>query len=56
MMRDEIEIGGADQVGRTDQREERLAAQVAGVQNALATAIGGSVQFANCTILGADYA
>jgi acetyl-CoA C-acetyltransferase len=30
-------------------------AQVAGVQNALATAIGGSVQFANCTILGADY-
>jgi acetyl-CoA C-acetyltransferase len=31
------------------------AAQVAGVRNALATAIGGSVQFANCTILGADY-
>jgi acetyl-CoA C-acetyltransferase len=29
--------------------------QVAGVQNALATAIGGSVQFVNCTILGADY-
>jgi acetyl-CoA C-acetyltransferase len=31
------------------------AAQVSGVQNALATAIGGSVQFVNCTILGADY-
>jgi acetyl-CoA C-acetyltransferase len=30
-------------------------AQVAGVQNALATAIGGSVQFVNCTILGGDY-
>jgi acetyl-CoA C-acetyltransferase len=29
--------------------------QVAGVQNALATAIGGSVQFVNCTILGADF-
>jgi acetyl-CoA C-acetyltransferase len=29
--------------------------QVTGVQNALATAIGGSVQFVNCTILGADY-
>jgi acetyl-CoA C-acetyltransferase len=29
--------------------------QVAGVQNALATAIGGSVQFVSCTILGADY-
>jgi len=29
--------------------------QVSGVQNALSTAIGGSVQFANCTILGADY-
>jgi len=29
--------------------------QVAGVQNALSTAIGGSVQFVNCTILGADY-
>lgn len=28
--------------------------QVAGVQNALSTAIGGSVQFVNCTILGAD--
>jgi acetyl-CoA C-acetyltransferase len=30
-------------------------AQVPGVQNALATAVGGSVQFVNCTILGADY-
>jgi acetyl-CoA C-acetyltransferase len=30
-------------------------AQVSGVKNALATAIGGSVQFVNCTILGADY-
>ncbi len=29
--------------------------QVAGVKNALATAIGGSVQFVNCTVLGADY-
>jgi hypothetical protein len=29
--------------------------QVAGVRNALSTAIGGSVQFVNCTILGADY-
>ena len=30
-------------------------AQVGGVQNALSTACGGSVQFVNCTILGADY-
>ncbi|MGC2333518.1 MAG: thiolase family protein [Candidatus Acidiferrales bacterium] len=30
-------------------------AQVSGVRNALATAVGGSVQFVNCTILGADY-
>jgi acetyl-CoA C-acetyltransferase len=29
--------------------------QVKGVQNALSTAIGGSVQFVNCTVLGADY-
>src|ERR1700691_1514252 len=29
--------------------------QLPGVQNALSTAIGGSVQFANCTVLGADY-
>jgi acetyl-CoA C-acetyltransferase len=31
------------------------ASQVKGVRNALATAIGGSVQFVSCTILGADY-
>jgi len=30
-------------------------AQVSGVRNALSTAVGGSVQFVNCTILGADY-
>jgi len=29
-------------------------AQVPGVRNALATALGGSVQFATCTVLGAD--
>ena len=29
--------------------------QVAGVRNALATALGGSGQFANCTIYGQDY-
>jgi acetyl-CoA C-acetyltransferase len=29
--------------------------QLPGVQNALSTAIGGSVQFVNCTVLGADY-
>jgi len=29
--------------------------QLPRVQNALSTAIGGSVQFANCTVLGADY-
>jgi acetyl-CoA C-acetyltransferase len=29
--------------------------QAPGVRNALATAIGGSVQFVSCTILGADH-
>jgi acetyl-CoA C-acetyltransferase len=29
--------------------------QLPDVQNALSTAIGGSVQFVNCTVLGADY-
>jgi hypothetical protein len=29
--------------------------QVAGVHNALATAVGGSTQFFTCTVLGDDY-